>query len=296
MTVISSRPGGAGPLWNNTLDVAVTLRTVTVADAVPERPPVSLTVAVVTNVPGVAYVCGATSPLPAWPSPKFHCTVYGGTPPDGWVLNPNVITVAAATPEPVGATDTVPALTPGMIEVVVVVVVCVTLTVPIGSAGDPPQRIETTASSKAIGSSLRTDIRLVRGSLKRQIDAGDRRHTRVQSGVAQRDQRIQRHEQFAFEIRLQARSEIDAASAFVQRDDPLRSGEAGRIRHGPESDPAPAEHSAAQHIDQHRQLRRGLELDPTGELKLVTRFDRRVPRVRHDPNALAPVAEADVAV
>src|SRR6185295_7975146 len=135
--------------------------------------------------------CGATVPLPDWPSPKFHWTVYGGTPPDGCVENAKVSTVAPAMPFTDGSTWTTPGLTPGITDVVVVVVVCVTLTVPIGSAGEPAQRMDTAASSRATGSSLRRDITLGPRLLKRDIDARHRRHASVQAGVVQRDQRVQ---------------------------------------------------------------------------------------------------------
>src|SRR5262249_43916127 len=103
----------------------------------------------------------------------------------------NVSTVAPATPSRPGSTFTVPGSTPGMIDVVVVVVVCVTLTVPIGAAGDPAPRVDTAAGSKATGRRLRRDM-LGPRLLKRQIDAGDRRYARVQPGIVQRDQRVER--------------------------------------------------------------------------------------------------------
>src|SRR5437868_12852928 len=97
-----------------------------------------------------------------------------------------------------------------MADVVVVVVVCVMLTVPIGSAGDPAQRIDTVASSKATGSSLRTDITLGSSLLERQIDARHGSDPSMQAGVMQRDQRAQREQHLAFEVRFQAGREIDA--------------------------------------------------------------------------------------
>src|SRR3954447_267071 len=191
-------------------------------------------------------MCGAARPAPAWPSPKIQLTVYGGTPPDGTVLK--VITVAAATPLSPGSTLTPPASTPGMIDVVVVVVVCVTLTVPIGSAGDPAQRMDTTASSMATGSSLRRDITLGPRVLKRQVDAGNGRHARVQSGIVQGDECIERDQHLAFDVGLEARREIDAARAVRQREQRLRRGRAGDRRHRGESDGAAAEDTAAEEI------------------------------------------------
>jgi hypothetical protein len=73
-----------------------------------------------------------------------------------------VYTVAAASPVPVGDVLIAPAFTGGIGIVVVVEVVTVTLTLPSGSLGEPAQRMDTAASSKAIGSSLRTDIRLAK--------------------------------------------------------------------------------------------------------------------------------------
>src|SRR5262249_38292991 len=105
-------------------------------------------------------------PAPAWPSPKFHATVNGATPPEGGVEKLKVRTVAPATAVPAGADVTAPAFTPGMIEVVVVVVVCVTLTEPIGSAGEPAERMDTAASSNATGRSLRKDIRFPKTSTR----------------------------------------------------------------------------------------------------------------------------------
>jgi hypothetical protein len=80
-----------------------------------------------------------------------------------------VKTVAAASPIPVGDVVTPPATNGGITVVVVdvvevVVVVTVTLTTPSGSLGDPAHRMDTAASSRAIGRSLRTDIRRVSGS------------------------------------------------------------------------------------------------------------------------------------
>jgi hypothetical protein len=124
-------------------------------------------VAVTTTVkrPVFAYTWVGALPAPSAPSPKFQAKVYGGTPPDG-AAAANVKTVAAATPMPVGVSLTPPAIKGGItvvvVEVVVVVVVVtVTLTVPSGSLGDPAHRMDTAASSRAIGSSLRTDIQRV---------------------------------------------------------------------------------------------------------------------------------------
>jgi hypothetical protein len=153
---------------NVAVHLPVTLRTVTPSEACAIVPALSVAVTTTLKVPVLSYVCVGALPAPSAPSPKFHAKVYGGTPPDGGAAT-NVKTVAAASPIPVGDVLTPPATNGGITVVVVevvevVVVVTVTLTVPSGSLGVFAQRMDTAASSNAIGSSLRTDIRGVSGS------------------------------------------------------------------------------------------------------------------------------------
>src|SRR5262245_21439688 len=92
----------------------VILRTWTDVDAVAVVPFESVTVATTVKSPVAMYVCTGASPAPSPPSPNFHANVYGATPPVGDVAYPNVNTVAAATPMPLGDAPGAPGVSVGV--------------------------------------------------------------------------------------------------------------------------------------------------------------------------------------
>src|SRR5258708_28791010 len=118
----------------------------------------------------------------------------------------------------------------------------------------------------------------------------------MKTAVSQRDERIHREQELAFEIDLQTGRQRNSLNALGEGDGRRAGGDGrGRERVGLHTDLAPAEYLSTEHVDEQRGLRRRLEFEPGGVLQLVSGGDAAVLRVvRRHADALAPELIADV--
>src|SRR5262245_39082774 len=185
-----------------------------------------------------------------------------------------------------------------VVEVVVVVVVevlSVIVTSP-GCSGFLPSHPRHTAPTSAESRSLRNTIT---DQLERQIESNDWNEVRVETGVFERRQHVQREQQVAFQIRLQTRDERDFLNAFRQCHGRVERRHAGRVRWRDcrlKTDLAPTQYVSPQQIDNQREFRRGLVLNATRVLNLMSCGDRgRVLfKVRYHIHTVAPELESAV--
>ena len=133
------------------------------------------------------------------------------------------------------------------------------------------------------------------GYLKGQIDASHRRDAGVQSAVLQSDERVQREQNLAFEIHLQAGRQRQPPNAFRQRDEGLgrRRQEhltsRSRIPVCPHQGSAPPRRSTSRVT-----LGAASSSSPAGVVVLVSRFDRHLRLIRKHADPFAPEPEPDV--